>query len=113
MYLRSYITNFSTYISTLAVFLPVFGTYVGIVVQDLKVEEQRSSRKASSSFIYIIFALLAAYCVGIILVVKGFTSGFIQNEQSLPAAVAIVEASFGAFLTTCFFKLFKEETKNP
>ncbi|QBF33854.1 hypothetical protein CFI11_21940 [Thalassococcus sp. S3] len=112
VYLRNYVTDFGTYVSTLAVFLPVFGAYVGIVVQDLGVERQRSTKKASSAFVYIVFALLAAYCVGIIFVVTGFTSGFIVDEQSLPAAVAAVETAFGAFLTTCFFKLFKDESKS-
>lgn len=111
MYLRSYITDFGTYVSTLAVFLPVFGAYVGIVVQDLGVEREQSRRKASGAFVYIVFALLAAYCVGVVLVLTGFTSGFIASEQSLPAAVATVETAFGAFLTTCFFKLFRDEVK--
>jgi drug/metabolite transporter (DMT)-like permease len=109
--LKDYVTDFSTYVSTLAVFLPVFGAYVGIVVQDLGIEPQRSRKKVSNAFVYIVFALLVAYCVGVVIVMIGFTSGFIENEQSLPAAVAAVETAFGAFLTTCFFKLFKDEAK--
>ncbi len=107
--LRSHVTNFATYVSTMAVFMPVFGAYVGIVVQDIGPERTRSRKAASATFVYIVFALLLAYCIGIFLVLVGFVSGFIENEESLPAAIAAVETAFGAFLTTCFFKLFKDE----
>lgn len=109
IYLRVYITSFSTYVSVMAVFLPVFGTFVGIIVQDIGPERERSRKKASATFIFIVFALLTAYCVGIILVLFGLSSGFIENEESLPAAMAAVEAAFGTFLSTCFFKLFRVE----
>lgn len=109
--LRYHITSFATYISTLAIFMPLFGAFAGIVVQEVKLEVDRSKKKASKSFVYIIFMLLAAYFLGCSLVLGGYITGFIQDENSLPAAIAGVETAFGGLLMTCVVALFKVESR--
>lgn len=107
-YLKNRITLIENYVSTMAVFLPVFGTYVGIVVGDIQLTSGPSGKIVSWTFITILSVLLLAYVLGIAFVMYLFGTGFIKSESSLPAAISVVEAAFGGFFTSLFLTLFKK-----
>lgn len=104
-YLSGRITKFETYLSSLGAFLPVFGVYVGIVVQNISVSRGPRGKKVSNPFLFIMTALLASYLACVVSILLAFGSNFIQGEDALPAALAFAEAAFGAFFTTIFLKL--------
>lgn len=103
--LSTRITNVETYLSTLGVFLPVFGVYVGIVVLNISVSRGPRGKKVSRTFMIIISALFIAYLACIVSILLAFRSNFIQDENLLPGALAFAEAAFGAFFTSIFLKL--------
>ncbi len=106
LYLRDKITKFETYISTITVFLPIFGIYVGIIVKNIKLNNIPSEERVSPTFVGILSVLFVAYLIGNILVLYGYGSGFITSEDLLPGAISIVEAAFGGFFTSLFLTLF-------
>lgn len=110
VYLQDRITRTATYLSTMAVFLPVFGIYVGVVVKSLGVTRGPRGRKVSNVFTIIMFVLFLAYVSGNIFVVLSFDSGFISSEDMLPGAIAVIEAAFGGFFTTMFLSLFGQDS---
>ena len=111
--LAPFVTSPETYYSSLSAFLPVFGVYLGVVVEAL-----RDGRRAESvelvepTYIFVMSALLAAYTLGNIFVVYGFITGFIVSEESLPGAIGIVEAAFGGCFSTLFFRLLGRTAPN-
>ncbi|MBN8187697.1 hypothetical protein JF540_13455 [Salipiger thiooxidans] len=109
VYLQARITKFATYVSTIAVFLPVFGIYVGVVVKSVGISKGPRGRKVSGVFLALMVILFAAYVAGNAFVLWSYETGFIGTEDLLPAAVALVESAFGGFFTTLFLTLFGQE----
>lgn len=109
VFLQDRITSLETYLSTMAVFLPVFGIYVGIVVKATGIRKGPRGPKVSGTFLTLMGLLFVAYLAGNIFVLRGYGSGFIASEEMLPAAFALVETAFGGFFTTLFLTLFGEE----
>ena len=106
IYLQTRITKPETYFSTIAVFLPVFGIYVGVVVKSVGTSKGPKGPNVSGTFLALITILFIAYACGNAFVLYSYGSGFISTEDLLPGAIAIVEAAFGGFFTTLFLTLF-------
>lgn len=106
IFLYPRITKLETYISTISIFVPVFGVYVGIVVKSITISAAPAGRKVSKTFITLIVMLFMAYFASIISVVILYSSGVIPNEDLLPAAVGAMEAAFGAYFMALFLTLF-------
>lgn len=106
IFFQDRITKFPTFISTLSAFLPVFGIYVGVVVKEIGVRKVSRGHKVNSAFLMIMAILFLAYGLGIFLVIRSYETGFIETEDMLPGAIALVEAAFGGFFTTMFLTLF-------
>ena len=104
--LQSRITKIETYVSTIAVFLPVFGIYVGVVVKSVGLGKGPRGRKVSGLFLALMSILFVAYVAGNGFVLWSYETGFIGSEDLLPAAVSLVESAFGGFFTTLFLTLF-------
>jgi hypothetical protein len=100
------VTKPETYISTITVFLPVFGVYVGIVANNLQMDVRVSAKQIDSSFVVICGVLFAAYFLANALVIYAYLMQFIGTEDLLPAAFAATETAFGAFFTTMFQRMF-------
>jgi hypothetical protein len=109
--LQNRITDSETYFSTISVFLPVFGIYVGIVVKNIKLSPETDETAVSKTFIAIMMIILVAYFSGNIFVLYSYLDGFIVKEESLPGAIAFVEAAFGGFFTALFITLFQSSTR--
>jgi hypothetical protein len=108
-FLQARITAIETYLSTLAVFLPVFGTYLSIVVKSVGMSRGPRGKLVSSTFISLMLILFVAYSLGIVFVLYSYATGFIGTEEALPGAIGLVEAAFGGFFTTLFVTLFGGE----
>ena len=106
VYLQARITKIATYVSTIAVFLPVFGIYVGVVVKSVGISKGPRGRKVSGVFLALMVILFAAYVAGNAFVLWSYETGFIGSEDLLPAAVSLVESAFGGFFPTLFLTLF-------
>lgn len=107
--LRFRITEFNTYISSIAVFLPIFGVYVAVVVEGISPERSPRKRRVSIAFFSIVLTLLMGYVLGCSLIAAGFVTGFIAHEELLPGSFALVEAAFGTALMVCLRKLYAPE----
>jgi hypothetical protein len=112
VFLSSRITNSDTLISTIAVFLPVFGVYVGVVVKTIAIGRGPLGRKVNPVFIVIMLLLLAAHAAGAVLIVLGFSNGLLPSEEALPAYISLLEAAFGGFFSLMFFSLFGFDDRN-
>lgn len=111
VYLQDRVTKLETYLSTMAVFLPVFGIYVSIVVKSVGISKGPRGKLVSGTFLTLIFVLFVAYVAGNLFVLRAYGSGFIPTEDYLPAAFALVETAFGGFFTTLFLTLFGQDAK--
>lgn len=111
VFLQNRITKIETYLSTLAVFLPVFGIYVGVVVKQISSITGPRGSKVNSVFLFIMTTLFVAYGAGNAFVIYSYNSGFIASEDMLPGAIALVESAFGGFFTTMFLTLFGDKGK--
>lgn len=106
IFFQDRITKFPTFVSTLSAFLPVFGIYVGVVVKEVSLKKGSRGHKVNTAFILIMAILFLAYALGVFLVIRSYETGFIETEDMLPGAIALVEAAFGGFFTTMFLTLF-------
>lgn len=110
-FLQSRVTKFETLISTISVFIPIFGVYVGIVVREASLSPTRSGGKASTAFISLLVVLFFAYLISIVGVLLLYATGTIPNEDLLPAAIGVMEAAFGAYFMSLFLTLFDSQAK--
>lgn len=100
------ITDTDTLLSTMAVFLPVFGVYVGVVAKTITVGRGPLGKKVSPVFVAIMLLLLIAHALGAVSIIVGFASGVISSEEVLPGYISLLEAAFGGFFSLMFFSLF-------
>lgn len=108
IYLKPRITSIETYISTVAMFLPVFGVFVGVVVKNIKLTPDVDDGVVSGAFMSIFVLLFLAYIVGNIFVIYLYGIQYISNESLLPGAIALIESAFGCFFTTLFLTLYQK-----
>lgn len=111
VFLQDRITKAATYVSTLAVFLPVFGIYVGVVVKQIGSTVGPRGHQVSAVFLLLMSTLFSAYVAGNAFVLYSYNNGFIESEDMLPGAIALVESAFGGFFTTLFLTLFGEPAR--
>jgi hypothetical protein len=106
VYFQTVITKPEIYLTAIAIFLPLFGTYVGIVVGNLKMAIGGRGGRVSWTFTIMMLIFWLAYLCGVLFVIYSYDTGFIRNEDMFVACLAVVETAFGGFFTSLFLTLF-------